>query len=104
MRRQHKVMLQNNELIFEQYLEMKVIEQSHSIEINLHDNFLFEASKVLCVKLYRFIKKNYMNASLIFPKVLVDQSIIFLICTILNLNSFLKIRMICVRVMFPKQT
>ena len=27
MRRQHKLMLQNNELIFKQYLEMKVIEQ-----------------------------------------------------------------------------
>ena len=78
-------MLQNNELIFKQYLEIKVIEQSHSIETNLHDSFLFEASKVLCAKGYRFIKKNYMNASLIFPKVLVDQSIIFLICTILNL-------------------
>ena len=45
MRRQHKLMLQNNELLFKQYLEMKVIEQSHSIETNLHDYFLFEASK-----------------------------------------------------------
>ena len=43
-------MLQNNELIFKQFLEMKVIEQSHSIEKNLHDSFLFEASKVLSVK------------------------------------------------------
>jgi len=77
MRRQHKLMLQNNELIFKQYLEMKVIEQSHSIETNIHDTFLFEASKVLCVKGYKFIKKNYMKASVIFPKVLVDQSIIF---------------------------
>ena len=84
MRRQHKLMLQNNELIFKQYLEMKVIEQSHSIETNIHDTFLFEASKVLCVKGYKFIKNNYMKASLVFPKVLVDQSIIFLICTILN--------------------
>ena len=69
---------------------MKVIEQSHSIETNLQDTFLFEASKVLRVKGYRFIKNNYMNASLVFPKVLVDQSIIFLICTILNLNLFFK--------------
>ena len=104
MRRQHKLMLQNNEIIFKQYLEMKIIEQSHTIETNLQDTFLYEASKVLCVKGYMFIKKNYMNASLVFPKVLVDQSIIFLICIILNLNLFLKIRMICVRVMFPKLT
>ena len=97
-------MLQHNELMFKQYLEMKVIEQSHSIETNLHDTFLFEASKVLCVKGYMFIKNNHMNASLVFPKVFVDQSIFFLICTIHNLNLFLKIRMICVRVMFPEQT
>ena len=77
MRRQHKLMLQNNELIFKQYLEMKVIEQSHSIETNIHDTFIFEASKGLCVKGYRFIKNNYMKASLVFLKVLVDQSIIF---------------------------
>ena len=57
---------------------MKVIEQSHSIETNLYDTFLFEAFKVLCVKGYRLIKNNYMNASLVFRKVLVDQSIIVL--------------------------
>ena len=51
---------------------MKVIEQSHSIETKIHDIFLFETSKVLCVKGYRFIKNNYMKASLVFPKVLVD--------------------------------
>ena len=45
---------------------MKVIEKSHSIETNLHDTFVFEASRVLCVKGYRFIKNNYMNASLVF--------------------------------------
>ena len=77
-------MLQNNELIFKQYLEMKVIEKLHTIETNLQDTFLYEASKVLCVKGYMLIKRNYTNASLVFPKVLVDQSIIFLICTILN--------------------
>ena len=83
---------------------MRVIEQSHNIATNLQDTFLYEASKVLCVKCYRLIKKNYMNASLVFHKVLVDQSIIFLISTILNLKWFLEIRMICVCVMFPKLT
>ena len=78
MRRQHKLMLQNNELMFKQYLEMKVIEQSHTTETNLQDTFLYEASKVLYVKGYSFIKKNYMNAVLVFPKGLVDQSIFFL--------------------------
>ena len=50
MRRHHKLMLQNNEIIFKQYLEMRVIEQSHTIATNLQDTFLDEASKVLCVK------------------------------------------------------
>ena len=104
MRRQHKLMLQNNKLIFKQYLEMKVIEQAHYIETNLSDTFFYDASKALCVKGYRLIKKNYMNASLVFPKMLVDQSIIFLICTILNQNMSLKIIMIYVRVIFLKLT
>ena len=55
-----------NELIFKQYLEIKVIEQSHTIETKLQDNFLYEASKVLRVKGYMLIKKNYMNALLFF--------------------------------------
>ena len=77
MRKQHKLMLQNNKIIVKQYLEMKVIEQSHTIATNLRDIFLYEASKVLCVKGYKLIKKNYMNASLVIHKVLVDQSICF---------------------------
>ena len=41
MMRQHKLMLQNNKIIFKQYLEMKVIEQSHSIEKKLTRFFPF---------------------------------------------------------------
>ena len=77
MRRQHKLMLQNNEIIVKQYLEMKVIEQLYTIATNLRDTFLYEASKLLCVKDYKLIKKNYMNTSLVVHKVLVDQSICF---------------------------
>ena len=55
---------------------MKVIEQSHIIETKSQDTFLYGASKGLCVKDHRLIKKNYMNALLVFHKVLVDQSII----------------------------
>ena len=104
MMRQHKLMFQNNEIIFKQYLEMRVIEQSHALETNFQDTFLYEASKVLCVKGYRLIKKSNINASLVFYKVLDDQSIFFLIYTILNQKLFIKIRMICVRVMFPELT
>ena len=68
MMRQHKLMLQNNKIIFKQYLEMKVIEQSHALETNFQDTFLYEASKVLCVKEYILIKKSYINASLVFIK------------------------------------
>ena len=77
MMMQHKVMLQNNEIMFKQYLEMRVIEQSHALETNFQYTFLYEASKVLCVTGYRLIKKNYINTSLVFHKVLDDQSIIF---------------------------
>ena len=104
MMRKHKLMLQNNEIILKKYLEMKVIEQSHALETNFQDTFLYEASKVLCVKGNRLIKKSYIIASLVFYKVLDDQSIFFLIYTILNQKLFIKIRMICVRVMFPEVT
>ena len=63
--------------MFKKYLEMRVIEQSHNIATNLQDTFLYEVSKVLCVKGYRLIKKNYMNTSFVFHKALVDQSNIF---------------------------
>ena len=67
-------MLQNNETIFKQYLKMKVIEQSHTLETKFQDTFLYETSKVLCVKGYRLIKKSYINTLLVFHKVLDDQS------------------------------
>ena len=102
--RQHKLMLQNNKIILKQYLEMRVIEQSYTLKTNFKDIFLYEASKVLCVKGNRLIKKSYIIASLVFYKVLDDQSIFFLIYTILNQKLFIKIRMIYVRVMFPEVT
>ena len=30
---QHKLMLQNNEIMFKKYLEMRVIEQSHTTKV-----------------------------------------------------------------------
>ena len=74
MMRQNKLMLQNNEIIFKQYLEMRVIEQSYALETNFQDTFLVEASKGLCVKGYILIKKSYINAPLVFHKVFDDQS------------------------------
>ena len=75
--RQHKLMSQNNEIILKQYLEIKVIEQSHALETNFQDTFLYEASKVLCVKGCILINKSYTNTSLVIHKVLDDQSIFF---------------------------
>ena len=75
MIKQHKLILKNSEIIFKQYLEMRVIEQSHALETNFQDTFLYEASKVLCGKGYRLINKSYTNTSLIIRKVLDDQSL-----------------------------
>ena len=97
-------MLQNNEIIFKIFLEMRVSEQSHALETNFQNTFLYEPSKVVCVEGYRRTKKSYINASFVYHKVLDDQSIFFLICTILNQKLFIKIRTICVRVIFPELT
>ena len=78
MIRQHKLIFQNNEFIFKQYLDIKVIEQSHALETNYQDIFLYEASIISCDKGCMFIKKYCGNASMIFYKVLDDQSIICL--------------------------
>ena len=40
--RQHKLMLQNNEIIFKQYLEFKVIQQSHLTVGDCQGFFLHE--------------------------------------------------------------
>ena len=77
MSRKHKLMLQNNEIIIQQYSEMRVIEQSHAIEINWQESFLYEASKYICGKGYKCIKKIYINASSVFHKVLVEQYFFF---------------------------
>ena len=63
-------MKQNNEIIFKQYLEMRVIEQSHALEKNFQDTFLYEVSKLLYGKGYILVKKSYISASLVFHKVL----------------------------------
>ena len=46
MMRHDKLMLQNNEIMFKHYLEMRIIEQSYAFETNFQDTFLYEASKV----------------------------------------------------------
>ena len=70
-------MSQNNEIILKQYLEIKVIEQSHALETNFQDTFLYEASKVICVEGYIRTKKSHINALFVYHKVLDDQSIFF---------------------------
>ena len=98
--RQHKLMLQNNEMIFKQYLEMRVIEQSHALETNFQYIFLYETFKVLCVKGYSLIKRATLVLRWFFIKYwMINQN--NLICTILNQKLFMKIRMICVCVIFP---
>ena len=72
MSRHCKLMLQNNEIIFKKYLEMKGIHQSYLTAGDRQDSFLYKASKTLCLKGYKFIKKCYTNASLVFHKVLED--------------------------------
>ena len=57
MSRQHKLMLQNNEIIYKKYLEMKVIHQSYLLAGDRHDFFLYKASNNLCLKGYKIIKK-----------------------------------------------
>ena len=49
-------MLQNNEIMFKQYLEMKGIHQSYLAAGDRQDSFLYKASKTLCLKGYKFIK------------------------------------------------
>ena len=70
MSHQQKLMLQNNEIIYKQYLEMKVIHQSYLLAGDRHDFFLYKASNNLCLKGYKIIKKWQINASLVFHKVL----------------------------------
>ena len=51
------------------------------------------------------LKKWHINASLVFHKVLEDQSIIlFDMNKILNRNIYIEIKIIPVHVMFPEQT
>ena len=77
MSRQHKLMLQNNEIIVKQYFNLKVIQQSNFTAGDRQNSFLYEVSNNLCLKGYKFIKNCYINASLVFHKILVDQPIIF---------------------------
>ena len=102
MIKQHKLILKNSEIIFKQYLEMRVIEQSHALETNCQDKFFYEALNILCVIDYMFIKKCYGNASMIFHKVLDDQSIIIFDMYNTKLKHVLKIGTITVRVVFQE--
>ena len=70
MSRQHKLMLQNNEIIYKQYLEMKIIHLSYLLAGDRHDFSLYKASNNLCLKGYKIIKKWQIIASLVFHKVL----------------------------------
>ena len=95
-------MLQNNEIIYKKYLEMKVIHQSYLLAGDRHDFFLYKASNNLCLKGYKIIKKWQINASLVFHKVFEDQSIIFFAMKNNQLYYvFGKIKMIHVHVIFP---
>ena len=50
MMRQKKLMLTNHELICHEYLQMNIINQSHSPQGTHSNTFLFQASYFLCVK------------------------------------------------------
>ena len=50
-------MLQNNEIIHKQYIEMKVIQQSHLTAGDRQDSFLYKTSNKICFKGYKLIKK-----------------------------------------------
>ena len=52
----------NHELICHEYLQMNIINQSHSPQGTHSNTFLFQASYFLCVKGFNIIKKSYINS------------------------------------------
>ena len=61
MKRQNKLMMNNNDIIVKAYLSVKVINLQYSNSVDEKDIFLFQASKLLSKKEFKVIKNPTKN-------------------------------------------
>ena len=69
--------MKNHNIICREFLQMKVIHQSHSQQGSQTDQFLFSDSQHLCLEGFNFILKIYANSNTINHETNLNKTISF---------------------------